>query len=233
MSIGIIVSARKGSGRLPNKLLRPFADSTLFEVFLDKLKKFRDIVYIAVGEQEFIDIAKREGFNCILRNKESVTSDATHKIWNYLDTVSFDWIFAINPCHPFLKSSTIQAALDIVDKNSDDPNFGGLFAVRECPLMIWDSERKIINKDVGIYDSKARKPSYIAADVITIYRRLFFLETGAYWYFTKLHPKLFNTFSKALAISSISFSVAGGLTINVKNNSLLYNISVIGQDPLL
>jgi CMP-N-acetylneuraminic acid synthetase len=61
--IAFLIQARLGSQRCPNKMSRPFADSTLLDIGISKLVESNMIpnanIYVSLYEQELKDIASR------------------------------------------------------------------------------------------------------------------------------------------------------------------------------
>ena len=79
-NISIVFNARVSSTRVPNKLLRPFANSSLFEIALEKLSKakFVDNVYVGIGDEDLIEIAKKYPDIKILRREKDAIKKGTH-----------------------------------------------------------------------------------------------------------------------------------------------------------
>ena len=76
--ICFIIQTRLGSKRAPNKSILPFADSTLFNIAIEKVLESNIIsnknVYVSVYEQELLDIAKEYDVNIYERNDELISS---------------------------------------------------------------------------------------------------------------------------------------------------------------
>ncbi len=66
-SIAIIVQARLNSQRVPQKMIRPFAGTTLFDIVLDKVKEAlpsnQNNIWASVYEPELVDIAKSKSLS--------------------------------------------------------------------------------------------------------------------------------------------------------------------------
>lgn len=184
--LAIILPVRKSSQRVSNKLLRQFGNSNLFNIFLDKLENFKDMTYVAAYEKEFIDICIQRKFKYIKRTKESANSESLNTIHTYLESIDEEWIFMLNACNPFIKIETINEVINILKKQPCN-----LFSVKLCPLMVWDANKKIINKDLTTFNSKLRKPLYIACDALYSFNKKRFLKLGCYWEFKEKDPELF------------------------------------------
>lgn len=63
----ILVQARLGSTRVPGKMLRPFAGTTLVDILFNKLKSSKVIpkenIYFSVYEDELKEVGKKHGIN--------------------------------------------------------------------------------------------------------------------------------------------------------------------------
>ncbi len=74
-NICLIVQARLSSQRVPNKMLRPFANTTLIDILFEKLKKStiipKENIYLSSSEPKLKDIANKHDINIFNRSKES------------------------------------------------------------------------------------------------------------------------------------------------------------------
>ena len=190
-SIAMVTTVRKNSQRVPNKLLKPFADSDLFNIYLDKLESFRDYVYIVAYEQEFIDIIHKRGFRFFPRSEESANGEISPVIHSYLNNMEEDFIYLATCCCPLMKVKTLKDILNIIEKNYDDPDFNGLITVRPCTNIIWNSRNDVINDDASVFNTKLRKPFYIETSSVIAFRRKKFLERGVYFDFKPRDPEFY------------------------------------------
>ena len=91
--ISLVIYARLNSQRCPNKMVRPFANSTLLDIGIKKVLSSKIIpkknIYIGVYEKKLIDIAKKYNFEVI--KSDDIVSDLysdesiKHEINKYLD----------------------------------------------------------------------------------------------------------------------------------------------------
>ena len=74
--IAFIVQSRKGSTRVPNKMLKPFLDSCLFEIVIKKVLDSsiipKENFYVSILDDEFVDIANKYDVNIYKRSEDSV-----------------------------------------------------------------------------------------------------------------------------------------------------------------
>ena len=70
--VAIIVQARLNSERVPKKMIRPFAGSTLVDIFCEKIKNSKTIkkenFYLSVYEKELLNIANKHGIQVFHRS---------------------------------------------------------------------------------------------------------------------------------------------------------------------
>jgi len=76
--ICFVINARLGSSRLPGKMLKPFAGTSLFELAIDKIisSKFpQEQLYLSLFDKPLKDIASEKGINIYHRSAQSVLAD--------------------------------------------------------------------------------------------------------------------------------------------------------------
>ena len=76
----VMVQVRLQSERCPNKVIRPFAGSTLTDLLIEKLLASQVVpqrnIYLSVYEPELVAIGKRHNVNIFHRSKESAEANA-------------------------------------------------------------------------------------------------------------------------------------------------------------
>ena len=112
--IAVVVQARLNSERVPQKMIRPFNDTTLFGLVLDKLKASKhDLnIFASVHEEELVDIAAEREINIYKRSHESANNDnSLQKIYewhNKLQEIGYKYVVLVSGCNPLLKTETID-----------------------------------------------------------------------------------------------------------------------------
>ena len=135
----VVVQARLGSQRVPGKMLRPFANSTLTDILLDKLKFSQVIpkknIFFSAYEQELKDVAHKHRIQIYDRSEKSANSegDPLSEIYEWHDKLPFKYVVLISACNPFLKLQTID---DFFQKYLMSDN-DGQFAVFEKKQYYW------------------------------------------------------------------------------------------------
>lgn len=135
----VLVQARLGSTRCPNKMARKFADSTLTDLIAKKIKNSSIIpeenFYLAVHEPELVEIGKRNKVNIFHRSEASAKSEGTPmtELYEWWDKLPFKYVVMINACCPLLKIETID---DFV-KGYLNSNSNGMFGVIGKKNYFW------------------------------------------------------------------------------------------------
>ena len=112
--LAIVMNVRKGSTRCKNKLLRSYADTTLFDIALRKLIEIDwPHTYIGAYEEEFKErIRAFPKINIVNRTVQSASVDkGASMVFEMYSKMTQRWVFWINPCHAFLSVATIESAI--------------------------------------------------------------------------------------------------------------------------
>mgnify|MGYP003111563176 FL=1 len=148
--ICFIIQARTQSTRVPNKMLKPFADSNLFEIAVNKVLNSTIIpknnFYLSIMDDELIKIANKYNVNYFIRSEESTQEPVTlPKVFEWHDKLPFKYYMIINACNPILKIETIDKFINQFI-NSDSR---GQFGVFEKKTFLFNNEGVMINKFFG------------------------------------------------------------------------------------
>ena len=107
-----IVEARLHSSRMHQKMIKPFADTTLLDLLLSKLKSIdlipKDNLYLSAYEDEIKDIGNKHNINIFHRSTESANAEDLQTVKEWHDKLPFKYVIAINPCTPLIKMETIE-----------------------------------------------------------------------------------------------------------------------------
>jgi len=140
-----IVQARLNSQRLPNKMTRPFAGSTLTDLVLQKLVMSNipnDQIYLSVHEDELINIGNKYPINIWKRSYESANVDnGITTLFEWWDKLPYKYVVMISGCNPLLQVSTINNFVDTYLNSKSD----GLFSVIEKKDYYWDTDGNMLN----------------------------------------------------------------------------------------
>ena len=121
--ISVIINARLNSSRMKSKMVRPFADTTLLEIALEKLNRldFFDYRFLAVAEEDLIEkVSKYSHIDVLRRNQKSVEPGPHHPMitFEHYTRVPTEYFFIINSCSAFLSIETIKRAYDLFQETN-------------------------------------------------------------------------------------------------------------------
>ena len=150
--ICLIVQARLGSTRVPGKMLRPFAGTTLVDILFNKLKSSKVIpkenIYFSAYEDELKEVGKKHGINIFDRSKQSAFSEGEPltEIYEWHDKLPFKYAVVVSACNPLLKIETI----DNFFKEYLNSDKDGLFGVFEKKTYYWNTDGEPITDWGGL-----------------------------------------------------------------------------------
>ena len=189
--ICILVQARLGSQRVPGKMLRKFADTTLMDILLQKLLSSTVInnkqIYCSVHEQELVDVVSNYNVNIFHRSEDSAKSEGqpATQMYEWHDKLPFKYVILISACNPLLSVKTIDNFISAFI-NSDKE---GAFAVFQKKTYYWNQTGAPITDWQGssIMNTKFVEPIYEAAHCLYA-SRLDIINDG-YWMDTNYPPR--------------------------------------------
>lgn len=171
-NIAFIVQARLNSQRVPRKMLRPFAETTLFDLVLDKLVSCSNIpnsnIFASVYEQELVDVAVSKGVFPWKRSYESANNDNDLKlIFEWYDKLpeKYKYVVIVSGCNPLLRVETISKFVEQFLTQKEE----NLFGVIEKKQYYWNKEGRLITpwpEGQTLMNTKAVEPTYEAAHVL-------------------------------------------------------------------
>ena len=222
-SVSAVINARKGSTRVPNKLLRQFSDSSLIEIALEKLNKmdFFEKKYLAIAEEEFEKIlVKYNNVELLRRNKEAVkrgVNPLNITFAHYLKIES-DYVFVFNPCLPCISINSIKVAFDYFQKT----DFISYTAVVSTGDWIFSNEGKPLTnvdpKNVTTNKNISFKKGCHAFHIIPTKR---FRNEGILWEFNINDPHLIEIPSEeAIDVDTLPEFYAAEILYNEKINNI-------------
>lgn len=169
-----VVQARLKSERLPGKMLRPFAGTTLLDIALEKVRQSKVIpaanLYLAVHEKELMDVGRRHGVQIFERSLRSALGEDLLEVYEWHDRLPHAYVVKINACAPLLPVSTIDA---FVEHYLASP-YEGLFGVIEEHDYFWNAQGILVTpwpKDLKIMNTKRVEVTYRAAHCLYAGRR--------------------------------------------------------------
>jgi len=201
MKLILVGAARENSFRLPHKMIRPFADTSLFEIYVRKLdyiaknsKLFnRVIVAVNKNDKTLWDMAsKMENIELKARDNQSISQkfNGISETQSYLKDYEEEWVLNVNGCFPFLKINTIEEIASFYMKNN---HIHSITCVKERYNHFWeiDSHKPINNKNATVLSTSLLPPVLENVNHILIYNKNYMFEHECYWDYTDNNPYLY------------------------------------------
>jgi CMP-N-acetylneuraminic acid synthetase len=144
--VAIIVQARLSSQRVPKKMIRSFAGTTLIDIFLEKVKNSNMIkpenFYLAVHEEELKSIGEKHNVQIFHRSEKSANSEGKPlgDLYEWWNKIPFKYAILINACAPMLKVETIDSFIEEYISSDSD----GMFGVTVKKNYFWNEEKEMI-----------------------------------------------------------------------------------------
>ena len=146
-NISVVIQSRLGSSRIPGKMLKDFAGTTLVDILLTKLLKSKEVdpsqIYFCVGEDELIEVGNKYPINIIKRSDASLNEEKDIKVlYEWYTEIPTEHLVMISGCNPLIKIETIDKFI----KEYKESNQEGAISVYESNNYFWNPEGKMHNK---------------------------------------------------------------------------------------
>lgn len=191
--------ARETSTRCPNKMLRPFGETTLFDIYLQKFESigehFSSTPFMGIAmalhpqDEELWARGMDSSVPIILRSSYSVNAPVDvdlSRFLHYLEDFKETHVMFVNGCCPFLTEETIIE----VAHHFLNSEFDGMTCVHARHNYFWWPENgglvQVVNPKIVATQSIA--PLMETSHSIIIFNREYALENGAWWSFTPGDP---------------------------------------------
>jgi len=197
----LIGPVHEGSRRVKNKLTRPFGDTTLFDIFLNKLENVskmdnpfsKIVIPICSSDKLLWNKANDTNLEIVERDEQSVesTNILPSSIHNYLERFDEDYVLNLNACFPFLKPETIVDVGNYFKDNID--SLKTLCMVKKRFNQFWNViTHQPINNREQVLATQSMEPIYEQINAMIIYGREHMLDTDKYWDYTPGNPYLYE-----------------------------------------
>ena len=158
----IIIPARIGSSRFPNKVL---ADIGGIPMVIRTAKAVEDIddVAIATDSQEVIDIAQKYNIKAVMTREDHQSgTDRIYEAAQKLELDEDEIIINVQGDEPFIETEVVQAIHDLTNNNKDNERI----LMNSCYKVISNPEAddpnivKVVTDadDIALYFSRAKVP---------------------------------------------------------------------------
>jgi len=170
---------RLSSERCKDKMVRDFANTSLTDIFLEKLATLNLKSFFAGYEEIFREKCKHHGVNFVKRTKKSSEVDfPASEIYNFLNQVDTKYFLQINACIPMLKTETINKFIDECIKNNKPK-----FAVFKKNNYFMDNDFRPLNYDNSITTINTKSVSSVHefAHIFYFFDKSYFEKNGWFW----------------------------------------------------
>jgi CMP-N-acetylneuraminic acid synthetase len=188
------MNARLESSRLPRKMVRPFAGTTLIDIALEKLDglSYFDHRFLAAAEAELKARASGHHNVDVLERRPEAVARGPHPVmvtFEHYARVPTEYIFVINPCSAFLSPQTIRRAYDLV-QSTDHRAYLAVIPTREWVFAA--DGTPLTHKDpCALQNTSSGSVHYKASQAFYVINRDRFVETGGLlWTLTPGDPHL-------------------------------------------
>ncbi|SFV61660.1 3-deoxy-manno-octulosonate cytidylyltransferase [hydrothermal vent metagenome] len=158
----IIIPARIGSSRFPNKVLADIGGMPMVVKTAKSVEEI-DAVVIATDSQEVINIAKEHDIQAVLTSTEHQSgTDRIYEAAQKLGLNENEIIINVQGDEPFIETDVVQAIYDLTKKNRNNENI----MMNSCYKTISNPEAddpnivKVVTdkEDIALYFSRAKIP---------------------------------------------------------------------------
>lgn len=158
----IIIPARIGSSRFPNKVLADIGGMPMV-IRTAKAVENIDHVVIATDSQEVIDIAKAHHIQAVMTSEEH--NSGTDRIYEAVQQLNLDdseIVINVQGDEPFIETEVVQSIYDLTKRNKDNDRV----MMNSCYKNITNPEAddpnivKVVtdSEDIALYFSRAKVP---------------------------------------------------------------------------
>jgi len=170
---------RVNSYRCPNKLLRPFADTTLTDILLGKLSQLDAETFFCGYETEFKSKCDQHGIRFVQRDERSASIDGPiTDILGCLREIEFEHLLLVSACLPFLRTETIRRFYEECLIDESRPAFG---VVRRNAYFMTSNKQPInFDADQRTRNTKTVEPVLEFAEALHYFSKDYFFEQGTF-----------------------------------------------------
>lgn len=176
MKITAVIPIRKGSQRVPDKNLRPFANTTLLENKIDTLLQVQELdeIIVNTNSEIAIELVKNKYANTKVKAQQREEYYASSQcsgseFFRHLGEVTDTDVFIYSPCtSPFVKAETVSRCINQFFKYSEYDCLATVSSIKE---FMW-LEGKAINYDPQNAPNSQNLPDIVALNFgVTVTRR--------------------------------------------------------------
>ena len=142
-----IIQSRLSSERVPRKMIKPFAGTSLVEIACKKINKSKAIpkenFFFSAYEDEIKDVVKQNNLQIFHRSRGSAFSEGPmQEVMEYHNKLDYKYAVVISACCPLL-------SIEIIDKfvkSYLNSPYDGMFSVVSKKNYFWDKNHDMITE---------------------------------------------------------------------------------------
>ncbi len=190
-SLAIVINARIASTRVPNKLIRPFGNTTLLNIALSKLSEIKwPEKYLAACDAPILSTYDLYADNIKLlpRKKSSVQKGEQphHIAFEHYKLLDTQYIMIMNPCLPFTTPSVYETAIKYFQSNKQIKSMTSVIKYKD---LFFHNDVPINVEDITRVSTKYVQPIHKMAHVFHIIDKDKLLA-GQIWDYSPNNPYL-------------------------------------------
>jgi len=199
MKLLLLGTAREKSTRIKHKMIRPFAESSLYQIYLSKFEAIVktkhpfDNIGMAINRSEktLWKLSRGTTVPIIERGRRSTQMRKRAEELYFLKDRKEDYVMWVNGCFPFLKLETIIKTAVFFKSNKN--RIKSLTAVRKKYNWYWHLKtgRPINNKNPRCVSTQKSPPILETIHCFHIFDRKHLLKTNSYWNLKENDPYLY------------------------------------------
>ena len=173
----VVIPIKTRNQRLPGKNTRMLGGKPLYAYLFESVKQCKavDTVYVDSSDESILSLAKEWGFRTIKR-PESLNSDNTtgHDLLNFeFNHIEEEIIGQLFVTSPFLKSSTIDAAINMLRENHEVDSVFGVYPIYN---RFWFKEKPVNHNPEKLLGTQYMEPLHCDSDFYFMRRSVYLLE---------------------------------------------------------
>ncbi len=146
-----VIVGRKGSQRIPKKVLQPFGNTTLLELKIKQLQSCKMIDRVVVGSDCFdiLDVAGNAGAEPVLRPEyfcDEKVASANEMIGNMCSLIETDIVVWTHCTNPLLSSETYDEFIRLFLEKEKE-GYDSVLSVDEVKEHLWGEDKTPLNYD--------------------------------------------------------------------------------------
>jgi len=143
----ILIPARGGSKRIPNKNIINLCDKPLIHYTIEESLKITKNVFVSTESDKIKAICKKCKVSIIDRPKELATDTASTNsvVYHFLKNRDIEYFAVVQPTAPLLTAPFLEKGFESFKNNEYD----SIISVYEAKEFYWDKSGHPINFDIG------------------------------------------------------------------------------------